>query len=110
MFDCHNHAMPQDSSAADVAAAGATDRRGAPRAAIERRYSMRLDLRDGREPIFCALLDHSVTGVRLELPEDMTLPTEVQVLIGAIAHNARIAWRKGLTIGVDFVDEHHSIF
>ena len=102
--------MSQDSSATDVAAAVVPDRRDAPRAAIDRRYSMRLDPRDGREPIFCALLDHSVTGVRLELPEDMTLPTEVQVLIGAIAHNARIAWRKGLTIGVDFVDEHHSIF
>ncbi len=105
MFDCHNHDMQQDSPPADVA-----DRRDAPRVGIERRYSMRLDPRDGREPIFCALLDHSVTGVRLELPEDMPLPTEVQVLIGAIAHNARIAWRKGLTIGVDFVDEHHSIF
>jgi hypothetical protein len=105
MFDCHNCDMSQDSPAAD-----ATDRREAPRVGIDRRYSMRLDLRDGREPIFCALLDHSVTGVRLELPEDMMLPTEVQILIGAIAHNARIAWRQGLTIGVDFVDEHHSIF
>ena len=105
MFDCHNHGMSQDSPAADV-----PDRRDAPRTAVERRYSMRLDPRDGREPVFCALLDHSVTGVRLELPEDMTLPTEVQLLIGAIAHNARITWRKDLTIGVDFVDEHHSIF
>jgi hypothetical protein len=86
------------------------DRRDAPRAEIARRYSIRLDPCDGRGPIICALLDFSVTGVRLELPEDMTLPTEVQVLIGAVAHNARIAWRKGLTIGVDFVDEHHSIF
>jgi hypothetical protein len=97
--------MERNSPAADVA-----DRRDAPRAEVERRYSMRLDPCDGREPIFCALLDHSVTGVRLELPEDMPLPTEVQVIIGSQAHNARIAWRKDLVVGVDFVDEHHSIF
>jgi hypothetical protein len=34
----------------------------------------------------------------------------VQVVIGTITHNARIVWRKGETLGVDFVDEHHSIY
>jgi len=38
------------------------------------------------------------------------LPTQVHVLIGDLSHNARIAWRNGMTIGVDFIDEHHSIF
>ena len=105
MFECYNPSMQEAPHPAEF-----DERRDAPRVEIERRYSIRLDPCDGRAPIICALLDFSVTGVRLELPEDMTLPTEVQVLIGAIAHNARIAWRKGLTIGVDFVDEHHSIF
>ena len=65
---------------------------------------------DGRAPITCALLDYSVTGVRLELPDDVALPDEVQVLIGELAHNARVVWRKANVVGVDFIDEHHSIF
>jgi hypothetical protein len=91
-------------------AAELVDRRDAPRAEIDGRYTMRLDPCDGRSPITCALLDYSVTGARLQLPEDIVLPTQVQILIGELSHHARIAWRKGTTIGVDFVDEHHSIF
>ena len=86
------------------------DRRDAPRAAIGGQYSMRLDPTDGRAPITCALIDYSVTGVRLELPEDVALPTDVRILIGEIAHTARIVWRNGTVVGVDFVDEHHSIY
>ena len=56
------------------------------------------------------MLDYSVTGVRLELPENIALPAQVHVLIGDLAHNARIVWRRGTTVGVDFIDEHHSIF
>jgi len=67
------------------------------------RYSMRLDPCDGRAPIDCSLVDFSVTGARLQLPEDVPLP-------GKLSHNCRIAWRKGLAAGVDFIDEHHSIF
>ena len=69
---------------------------------------MRLDPCDGREAL--RLLDYSVTGVRLELPENIALPAQVHVLIGDLAHNARIVWRRGTTVGVDFIDEHHSIF
>jgi hypothetical protein len=86
------------------------DRRDAPRSDLGGRYSMRLDPCDGRDPISCALLDYSVTGVRLQLPEDVALPAQVQVLVGELSHNARIAWRRGTTVGVDFIDEHHSIF
>ena len=86
------------------------ERRNAPRVELQRRYSIRLDPCDGRGPISCALLDFSVTGVRLELPDNMTVPEEVKVLIGELSHNARIVWRKDATVGVDFVDEHHSIF
>jgi c-di-GMP-binding flagellar brake protein YcgR len=86
------------------------ERRDAPRVEIERRYCIRLDLGDGRAPIVCALLDFSVTGMRLELPDNTPAPDEVKVLIGELSHNARIVWRKDATVGVDFVDEHHSIF
>ena len=46
------------------------ERRDAPRVEVERRYSIRLDPCDGRAPITCALLDFSVTGMRLELPDN----------------------------------------
>ena len=105
MFDCYNHSMQQLPPPAEF-----DERRDAPRAAIERRYSTRLDPCDGREPITCALLDFSVTGVRLELPDDMPMPTEVKVLIGGLSHNARIVWRKDDVVGVDLIDEHHSIY
>ena len=97
--------MPRTLNAAELA-----ERRDAPRVEVDGRYSMRVDPCDGREPITCALLDFSVTGVRLQLPEDLPLPTLVQVLIGPLSHQARIVWRNGTTFGVDFVDEHHSIF
>lgn len=87
-----------------------TDRRDAERVDVDGRYSMRLDPCDGREPIVCSLKDFSVTGVRLELPEDVELPAEVHVLVGPLSHNARIVWRKGTLVGVDFIDEHHSIY
>ena len=105
MFDCYNPSMQRIPHIAELA-----DRRDAPRTDLDGRYSMRLDPCDGRGPINCALLDFSVTGVRLQLPEDVELPAEVQVLVGELAHNSRIVWRNGTTIGVDFIDEHHSIF
>ena len=71
---------------------------------------MRLDPGDGREPIACPVLDFSVTGVRLKLPDDVALPTDVHILIGNLSHNARVVWRKDDVVGVDLVDEHHSIY
>jgi hypothetical protein len=91
-------------------AAELDDRRDAPRVEIDGRYTMRLDPADGRPPITCALLDYSLTGARLRLPEDVALPEHVHVLIGDLAHNSRIVWRDGTTVGIDFIDEHHSIF
>ena len=105
MFECYNQSMQQIPQPAEF-----DERRDAPRVEIERRYSMRLDPCDGRAPITCALLDFSVTGVRLELPDNMPVPDQVKVLIGELSHNARIVWRKDATVGVDFIDEHHSIF
>jgi hypothetical protein len=108
MSACYNPSMQRIPDAAELAELD--DRRDAPRAEVAGRYSMRLDPCDGRSPMDCALLDHSVTGARLQLPEDVALPDQVQVLIGALAHSARIVWRQGTTIGLDFVEEHHSIY
>lgn len=105
MFDCYNPSMQRIPHIAELA-----DRRDAPRTDLDGRYSMRLDPCDGRGPINCALLDFSVTGVRLQLPEDVELAAEVHVLVGELAHNARIVWRNGTIVGVDFIDEHHGIF
>ncbi len=58
-------------------AAELAERRDAPRVEVEGRYTMRLDPCDGRGPITCALLDHSVTGARLRLPDDTALPEQV---------------------------------
>lgn len=86
------------------------ERRDAPRVALDGRYSVNLDPCDGRDPISCPLLDFSITGIRLELPADVTVPTNVQIRIGNVSHNAQIVWRKGHVAGVDFIDEHHSIY
>ena len=105
MFECYNQGMQQVPPLAEI-----DERRDAPRVEVERRYCIRLDLGDGRAPLVCALLDFSVTGMRLELPDNTPTPVEVKVLIGDLSHNARIVWRKDTTVGIDFVDEHHSIF
>ena len=105
MFGCYNPDMQNAPQAEDFA-----DRRDAPRVDVEGRYTMRLDPCDGREPIACTLLDFSVTGVRLQLPQDVLLPAEVHILIGDLSHNCRIVWRKDAVVGVNFIDEHHSIF
>ncbi|MBM3527124.1 MAG: PilZ domain-containing protein [Alphaproteobacteria bacterium] len=86
------------------------DRRLAPRVDLEGRYSLMVDCRDGSEPVECAILDFSVTGVRIVVPEGVTLPDDVQVVIGEISHNARVVWRRDGIAGVDLVDEHYSIY
>lgn len=86
------------------------ERRKAPRVNIAGRYSMRLDPCDGRDVITCAVMDYSVTGARLQLPQDVSLPSELQVIIGTLSHRVRVAWRAGTVIGLDFVDEHHSLY
>lgn len=86
------------------------DRRDAPRIQLAGQHTMRLDPADGRAPIECPVLDFSITGVRLEVPCNPTLPSEVQLLIGELAHKARIIWRKDAVIGVDFIEAHQQIY
>jgi hypothetical protein len=105
MFACYNSGMQRKPPSQPL-----YERRDAPRVALEGRYSVGLDPCDGRDPIPCPLLDFSITGVRLELPEDTALPTDVQIRIGNVSHTARIVWRKGRIAGGAVVDEHHSIY
>ena len=86
------------------------DRRDAPRIDLDGQYTMRLDPGDGRAPISCKVLDFSITGVRLKLPSDVMLPDNIQILIGNLSHNARVVWRKDNVVGIDLIDEHHSIY
>jgi hypothetical protein len=86
------------------------ERRDAERVEVGGAYSIRLDPRDGRPVLTCLVLDFSVTGVRLKLPDNVALPSDVRIVIGDISHNARIVWRKDDVIGVDLVDEHHSLY
>jgi hypothetical protein len=111
MFGCYNRGMNRIPHAAELAeSASPAERRTTPRAEVDGRYSTQLDLCDGREPITCVVLDYSVTGMRIEVPDGQALPERLQVLIGTLSHNGRVVWRKDNTAGVDFVDEHHSIF
>jgi hypothetical protein len=93
----------------DVVVVDAVNRRVASRADVGGRYMIRVDPCDGRLPVVCKVLDYSVTGMRLEIPNIADLAGDVQVLIGDIAHRAHIIWRRDNVIGVDFVDEHHDI-
>ena len=86
------------------------ERRVAPRTNLGGRHTMRLDPCDGRDMITCTVMDYSVTGARLELPQDVSLPAELQLMIGALSHRVRIAWRTGAVVDIDFVDEHHSLY
>jgi hypothetical protein len=86
------------------------DRRVAERVDLSGQYTMRLDPRDGRAPIECPVLDFSITGVRLEVPGNPALPADVHILIGSLAHKARIVWRKDAVVGVDFLEAHEHIY
>jgi hypothetical protein len=93
----------------DVVVVDAVDRRAAGRVDLGGRYTVRVDPCDGRLPVVCKVLDYSVTGVRLELPHIADLAGEVHILIGDVAHRAKVVWRRDIVIGVDFVDEHYDL-
>jgi hypothetical protein len=72
-------------------------------------FKVRLNPCDGREPITCLLLEFSTAGARLQLPESVELPTDVQILIGGLSCNVRIVWREKTVIGTKLIDEHPTI-
>ena len=60
----------------DAQAVQFDERRNASRADIGGRYTMRLDPCDGGDTITCAVMDYSVAGARLELPQDVSPPSD----------------------------------
>ena len=63
-----------------------------------------VDAHDGRKPMTCFIRDISELGARLMLTQDAILPDEVTILVGNVTHRARVAWRKGDQIGVEFLE------
>ena len=67
------------------------------------------DIVAGFEDLPLYVIPAEAFGNDLDLQGDR-LDFRQAVLIGSLSHNSRIVWRKGTTVGVDFIDEHHSIF
>lgn len=70
----------------------------------EGRYVLRVDPCDGQEPLTCRVWDISLSGARLTLPHDVTLPAEVTILIGNVTHRARVVWQKKAHVGLEFIE------
>ena len=68
-------------------------------------YVLRVDARDGRDPIQCCIRNISLGGACLELSEKRKLPNEVTLMIGNVMHQAKIVWRRWNQIGIVFVEE-----
>jgi hypothetical protein len=66
---------------------------------------LRVDARDGRDPIQCCIRNISLGGACLELSEKRELPNEVTLIIGNVTHQAKIVWRRWNQIGIVFVEE-----
>ena len=69
------------------------------------RYSLKIDARDGRDPIQCCIRDISLSGACLELSEKTELPNEVTLIIGNVLRQAKIIWRKRNHTGMVFLEE-----
>jgi hypothetical protein len=53
-------------------------------------------------PIVCRLVDYSAGGACLELFPMVALPDRFELLYGSVRKKCRIAWRRGIRIGVAF--------
>ena len=80
------------------------ERRRAERESVGH-YVLRVDARDGRDPIQCRIRNVSSGGACLELSEKRELPDEVTLIIGNVMHQAKIVWRRLDQIGIVFVEE-----
>ncbi len=74
---------------------------------VSRRVSVgnmvvRVDPRDGREPILCCVWDLSLEGACLLLPPDVELPDRIQVRFDGELREAEVTWRRWSHVGVKF--------
>jgi hypothetical protein len=81
-----------------------SERRSSERVNIGR-YLLKLAPGGGREPFTCFIWDLSETGARLKLSEYGPLPRQVTVMIGNVTKTARVVWRDGFDIGIEFLEE-----
>jgi hypothetical protein len=59
-----------------------------------------------REPLACVVLDMTLKGARLRAP-DVALPNEFTLLLepnSSLRRRCKVAWRKGFTLGLEFVE------
>jgi hypothetical protein len=79
-----------------------SERRISPR--IPTRRAARIDIK-GMEPIECLVRDLSASGARLEVPDIRQLANKFTLtIVGSWdRHECRVAWRKGNTVGVEYV-------
>ena len=56
----------------------------------------------------CIVRDLSDLGARLQIPKDLPVPDQVQLLElkSGIAFDARVVWRRYPMIGIHFSDQH----
>ena len=56
----------------------------------------------------CVVRDMSDMGARLQLPVDLPIPDQVQLLElkSGIAFDARVVWRNYPMVGIAFIDQH----
>ncbi len=79
-----------------------SERRISPR--IPTRRAARIDIK-GKEPIECLVRDLSASGARLEVPDIRQVANNFTLtIVGSWdRHACRVAWRKGNTVGVEYV-------
>lgn len=57
----------------------------------------------GKTPaVDCILVDYSAGGACLQLQKFMELPSRFEILYGTTRKRCRIAWKRGMRIGVAF--------
>jgi hypothetical protein len=79
------------------------ERRRHAREKIDKDYALRLDPRDGREPMKCFIWDISEVGARLTLTKSAKMRRKMTALIGNVKRPVRVVWRKENQIGIEFL-------
>ncbi len=61
-----------------------------------------VDPGDVANPVFCRVLDISHEGARLSVQDHAILPDTFHMRMGSSRHAAKVMWRSGQQIGVEF--------
>lgn len=96
------HVSVIDDPALKPAGASDEERRAAPR--YKTLKGIRIILPGGMSTIDCVVRNRSETGLLIRLNGPVVLPPEFEVLMDAVRRPVRIAWKKGLDVGVAFTD------